>query len=285
MAELVNETRCVCLHGVMTSRVLPREAGRNVRCFLLLRKFASSLHLHRRPAFVGTHGELQFDPREAGEYRPVDRERRDAGVANCRARRTGREAGLLHPQGKVPRRWEPQSPPSVGSPTCGHPCVLRFFSFGGDFDIVDSMHNPAYHVAGAFFTLRDKMVISESKTGNKLCVLQKKIFSHQFLLNCVGTGGASSMHCYYLGFPRCSTPGPRQERKPGKRALLVGVLLASWLWPIFLLQVCAALRSVHIQARVRGPGEHGNRRRHPRVSLRRHQSAALLCPVRLPPEV
>ena len=260
-------------------------------CFLLL-MFAQACKFRLFAAFgaqllsaLGTHGELQLDPREAGEYRPVDRERRNASVANCRARRTGREAGLLHPQGEVPRRWEPQSPLSVGSPTCGHPCVLRYFSFGGDFDIVDSMHNPAYHVAGAFFTLRDKMVISESKTGNKLCVLQKKIFSHHFLLNCVGTGGASSMHCYYLGFPRCSTPGPRQERKPGKRDPLVGVLLASWLWPIFLLQVCAALRSVHIQARVRGPGEHGNRRRHPRVSLRRHQSAALLCPVRLPPEV
>ena len=51
MAELVNETRCVCLHGVMTSRVLPREAGRNVRCFLLLRKFASSVVHTSAPSF------------------------------------------------------------------------------------------------------------------------------------------------------------------------------------------------------------------------------------------
>jgi hypothetical protein len=91
------------------------------------------------------------------------------------------------------------------------------------------MHNPAYHVAGAFFTFHDKMVISDSKTGNKICMMKKKLFSHQFLLNCVGTGGASSMHCYYLGFPRCSTPGARQERKPGKRApaLLARLALAN----------------------------------------------------------
>ena len=56
MAELVNETRCVCLHGVMTSRVIPGEGGRNVRCFLLLRKFASSLA--GRPAFVSALGTM-----------------------------------------------------------------------------------------------------------------------------------------------------------------------------------------------------------------------------------
>ena len=56
LAELVNETRCVCLHGVMTSRVIRGEGERNVRCFLLLRKFASSLIGAQLLSALGTMG-------------------------------------------------------------------------------------------------------------------------------------------------------------------------------------------------------------------------------------